>query len=171
MIRKVSDDLRKLALAIAEQQGESLEPKEVAKAIEDALRIVQQQQKSGKPVTAAEVEALAGSGLAKAIAMALLMGIGSLAKAGTPADTTGVGDAISKASDSLTTVRVDVKGILPGTKVSNISGLKVIINTNAQDQGFKILNQLDKDLGTKGFDKEARQGIIKPMLQAMGMLG
>ena len=169
MLRKVSDELRHMAVAIAEEGG--MDPKEIARALEDALRIVEQKQKSGKPVTAAEIEAALGRGLAQAIAMALLLGIGSLAKAGTPADTTGVGDAISKASDSLTTVRVDVKGTLPGTKVSNISGLKVIINTNAQDQGFKILNQLDKDLGAKGFDKEARQGIIKPMLQAMSMLG
>jgi len=169
MIRKVSDDLRKVALAIAEQQGESLEPKEVARAIEDALRIVQQQQKSGKPVTAAEVEALAGSGLAKAIAMALLMGIGAMAKAGDSTAVNDTPDLLSKAADSLVTIRVEQKGTLPGTKVSTIAGIKVAINTIAQDESFKVINKLDKDLAGQGMKQEDRQKVLEPMLRSMGM--
>lgn len=167
MIRKVSDELRALAGDIAQQQGVT-DPKELARAIDDAIRMVSQKQtqKSG-PVTASEIEVMAGSGLAKAIAVAILMALPSLAKAG---ESTDISTDLAKAADSLATIRVEQTGTLPGTKVSTIAGLKVTINTNAQDESFKVINSLDKSLAGKGMKQEDRQKVLEPMLKSMGMV-
>ena len=165
MIRKVSDELRALAGDIAQQQGVT-DPKELARAIDDAIRMVSQKQKS-RPVTASEIEVMAGSGLAKAIAVAILMALPSLAKAG---ESTDISTDLAKAADSLATIRVEQTGTLPGTKVSTIAGLKVTINTNAQDESFKVINSLDKSLAGKGMKQEDRQKVLEPMLKSMGMV-
>lgn len=140
-------------------------PAMVAQAIKEAIVIVRQRQGAGGVVTAAEIT---GSNLGKSIAMALLMGIGALAKAGEPVDTTGISDVLSRASDNLATIQIT--GMLPTPKMGNVSGLRIRIATKAQEAAYGTINALDKGLAEKGVRTTERQQILKPILSNMGML-
>ena len=178
MIVKVADELRRVAQTItAEQEAVEVErdaPKSIAKAIQLGLAEAKKKLEKGGVVTAAEVDAAlvtAGMGpLTRAIALAVVMIITGLSQAGAQtADTTAVAGAIDKAADSLQTIRIDERGVLPGAMVISIAGVKSTITTKAQKAAFDVLNGLDKELGKQGVKQDKRQELLKPMMQGMGM--
>jgi len=168
MLDAVADRLQKKGMMeeardidrIADLVDQASSPAAVAKAIEEALAIVKQKHPDGM-VTA--------SALGKSIATALLMGLGAMAKAGQPVDTTEMGSALNKASDSLATIQPSTD-LLPAPKMGNISGLKVRMTTKAQEAAYNTINALDKEMGQKGMRTTERQQILRHLLIGMGML-
>ena len=174
MVMKVADELRKVAQTIAaEGEAGAMDkdaPRSIAKAIETALNQVKQKQERGEIVTAADIEAaMLGMGpLTKAIVMGIVMLMSTMAQAGQ--DSTKSEAALNDVADSLATIRVEQKGLLPAAKVVSLAGLRATITTKAQEEGYKILNNLDRKLGSEGVKQDARQKVIEPMMEGMGLI-
>jgi len=164
MYRKVADDVRKIAIDVLAAEG-GLSPQDAGKVLDEVAKLLEQRLKSGKPVTAAEIEAFVGGGLAKSVAVAFLLGLGALA----PAKAGEAVDIIKGVADSLQTIRVEEKGTLPGPKSGTLAGTKIVITTNAQDKAFKYLNELDKKMAEQGVKQDARSKALLPLIQGMGM--